>query len=79
MTAAPMIRKSGRKARLITNKTELARLAEEINKTGHSVFSPSGSAMWLYCAGSLIANMMEEDSTSPEAAEGTVAHSVAQE
>ena len=31
MTAAPMIRKSGRKARLITNKTELARLAEHRN------------------------------------------------
>ena len=34
--------------------------------------------MWLHCAGSLIANMMEEDSTSPEAAEGTAAHFVAE-
>lgn len=57
---------------------ELERLALEFNKSGHSVYSPSGSAMWLYCAGSLIPNMMEKDRTSPEAAEGTVAHFVAE-
>lgn len=54
-------------------------LAEEINLSGHSAFSPSGSAMWLPCSGSLIANMMEADESTFEAAEGTVAHSIAEE
>ena len=54
-------------------------LAEQINLSGHSAFSPSGSAMWLSCSGSLIANMMEPDSCSYEAAEGTVAHGIAEE
>lgn len=57
----------------------LAKLAEDINKSGHSVFSPSGSGMWLYCSGSLIPNMMEPDESSFEAVEGTVAHAVAEE
>lgn len=69
-------RKPGRTG--LYRKSELVRLADEFNKTGHSVYSPSGSAMWLWCAGSLIPNMMENDSTSPEAAEGTVAHFVAE-
>lgn len=59
--------------------TWLRELAEKINASGHSVFSPSGSAMWLSCSGSLIANMMEPDSCSYEAAEGTVAHGIAEE
>lgn len=54
-------------------------LAEKINESGHSAFSPSGSAMWLSCSGSLIANMMEPDSCSYEAAEGTVAHEIAEQ
>lgn len=53
-------------------------LAVEINKSGHSAFSPSGSAMWLSCSGSLIANMMEPDHCTYEAAEGTVAHEIAE-
>ena len=57
----------------------LRELAEKINESGHSAFSPSGSAMWLSCSGSLIANMMEPDSCSYEAAEGTVAHEIAEQ
>ena len=35
--------------------------------------------MWLSCPGSLIANLLEEDSGSWEAAEGTVAHELAEQ
>lgn len=60
-------------------KSFLTRLMEEYAGGGHSIFAPSGSAMWLYCSGSLIANLLEEDEGSFEAAEGTVAHELAEQ
>ena len=53
-----------------------------LNLDGHSVFSPSSSEMWLNCSGSLLANMKVRqegmDKGSEAAAEGTVAHEMAE-
>lgn len=59
--------------------TSLADLIGGQAGAAHSIYSPSGSAMWLRCLGSLIPNVLAGDDAGEEAAEGTVAHDVADE
>ncbi|QHJ72796.1 putative Cas4-like protein [Proteus phage P16-2532] len=61
------------------DKSFLHRLMLACENDGHSIFAPSYSATWMNCPGSLIPSILEEDSAGFEAAEGTVAHAIAEE
>lgn len=60
-----------------TRPVDLEKLARR--KRSHSIFSPSSAAMWMHCAGSLVPNAMAPESSSYVAAEGTVAHMLAED
>ncbi len=58
---------------------DISQLRFNIEQGGHSVFSPSFSAAWLWCSGSLLPNLLAKDGGSEDAAYGTVGHSVGEE
>ncbi len=55
-----------------------AQIAERM-ESGHSVYSPSASEMTMTCEDSLWLNVVAEDRQTEDAAQGTVAHAMAEE
>lgn len=62
---------------MVVRPINLDALARQKRK--HSIFAPSSAHRWLRCAGSLIPNLLNPEPSGYEAAEGTVAHMIAEQ
>jgi hypothetical protein len=64
---------------MLFDDRRLSAIRAKYEQGAHSLFSPSSSHAWTVCSAYILLNALQEDEGSPEAAYGTVGHSVAEE